>query len=274
MRFGEGELATLRALLEAAVAAEVMPRFGALAAEEIRTKSGPLDLVTVADERAEAHMRAALARHFPGALIIGEEGERPRSFPELAEAELAFTLDPLDGTANFAAGVGAFGAMAAAVVRGETVGAVILDPLTRTTALALKGSGAWLEDGRGERRRLRVADPAPVEEMTGFLSWRFLPRGLREQVCGRLPRLRAVWDFRCAAVEYRLAAAGICHFLVFNRILPWDHAPGVLLFREAGGYVARFDGSPYSPAESTGGLIAAPDRAGWEALAALLLGGA
>lgn len=272
MSFDARDLATLRRVLEAAVAAEVMPRFGALAQGEVRTKSGPLDLVTIADERAELHARAELARHFPHALVIGEEGERPRSFPELAEAELAFTLDPVDGTANFAAGVGAFGAMAAAIVRGEVVGAVILDPIARTAALALRGAGAWLETARGERRPLRVAEPAGLEAMTGFLSWRFLPRGLREQVCGRLPRLRAVWDFRCAAVEYRLAAAGACHFLVFNRILPWDHAPGVLLLSEAGGYVARFDGSPYTPAESTGGIIAAPDRAGWEALAALLLG--
>lgn len=272
MTFGAKDLATLRRIVEEAVAAEVMPRFGALAAGEVRRKSGPLDLVTIADERAEAHMRAAIARHFPGALVIGEEGETPRSFPELATAPLAFTLDPVDGTANFAAGVGAFGAMAAAIVAGEVVGAVILDPVAELVALALKGEGAWVEDRSGARHPLRVAPSVPPEEMTGFLSWRFLPRGMRETVCARLPRLRAVWDFRCAAVEYRLAAAGACHFLVFNRILPWDHAPGVLLFTEAGGYVARFDGSPYTPAESRGGLIGAPDRAAWEALRRLLLG--
>ncbi len=53
--------------------------------------------------------------------------------------------------------------------------------------------------------------------------------------------------------------------------MPWDHAPGWLLHREAGGYSARFDGSPYTPLENTGGLIGAPDRAGWEAVRAALL---
>jgi len=58
---------------------------------------------------------------------------------------------------------------------------------------------------------------------------------------------------------------------VFNRLWPWDHAPGWLLHREAGGYAARFDGRPYSPTVTTGGLICAPDAASWQALRSALL---
>jgi len=47
--------------------------------------------------------------------------------------------------------------------------------------------------------------------------------------------------------------------------MPWDHAPGWLIHREAGGHAAQFDGRPYSPLARTGGLICAPDRASWEA---------
>jgi fructose-1,6-bisphosphatase/inositol monophosphatase family enzyme len=47
--------------------------------------------------------------------------------------------------------------------------------------------------------------------------------------------------------------------------MPWDHAPGWLLHREAGGHSARFDGSDYGPHLTSGGLICAPDRASWEA---------
>jgi fructose-1,6-bisphosphatase/inositol monophosphatase family enzyme len=68
-----------------------------------------------------------------------------------------------------------------------------------------------------------------------------------------------------------MTAAGHCHFLVFNRLLPWDHAPGWLLHREAGGFAARFDRSPYNPALTDGGLICAPDRDSWEALRETLL---
>ena len=77
--------------------------------------------------------------------------------------------------------------------------------------------------------------------------------------------LAGVQNLRCAAHEYRMAASGGLHLLVYNRLLPWDHAPGWLLHREAGGYSARFDGSAYSPLESVGGLVVASDRAAWDA---------
>ena len=87
------------------------------------------------------------------------------------------------------------------------------------------------------------------------------------------PRLAAAWDFRCAAHEYRMLAAGHCHYLLFYRLMPWDHAPGWLLHQEAGGFSARFDGTPYHPGLAGGGLICAPDAASWEALRAALLDG-
>jgi fructose-1,6-bisphosphatase/inositol monophosphatase family enzyme len=63
-----------------------------------------------------------------------------------------------------------------------------------------------------------------------------------------------------------MAAGGHCHFLFFNRLMPWDHAPGWLLHREAGGFSACFDGTDYAPARTDGGLICTPDRASWQAL--------
>ena len=102
--------------------------------------------------------------------------------------------------------------------------------------------------------------------MTGNVSWRYMKEPVRSTVVRNLPRLGHCWDYRCAAHEYRLAAGGSGHFQVYNRVLPWDHAPGWLLHREAGGYSARFDGSAYDVRQSTGGLICAPDRDSWTAL--------
>jgi fructose-1,6-bisphosphatase/inositol monophosphatase family enzyme len=180
-------------------------------------------------------------------------------------------VDPVDGTANFAAGLPLFGVMAAVVVRGEVVAAAIHDPVGDDTALAVRGEGAWMETPDGRRAALRVASPQPVELMTGNVSWRFLPEPQRSVVCANLPRLGGSWDYRCAAHEYRMASAGHCHLLFFNRLLPWDHAPGWLLHQEAGGYSARLDGSPYTPLRSGGGLICTPDRASWHAVREALL---
>jgi len=83
--------------------------------------------------------------------------------------------------------------------------------------------------------------------------------------------LAAVMDFRCAAHQYRMLAAGHCHAQSFARLLPWDHAAGVLLHREAGGFARQFDGREYRPSVIDGGLLLAPDAASWDALAEALL---
>ena len=268
MSFGAADLATLAELLRDVGRTEIMPRFRQLGDGAVRQKTGPLDLVTEADEAAERQLTQALEHWLPSAVVIGEEATSadPSRLRLLADAELAIVVDPIDGTANYAAGLPLFGVMAAVVQRGEVVAAAIHDPVGDDTALALRGEGAWTETPDGRRTGLRVAVAAPVAAMAGNVSWRFLPEPQRSVICANLPRLGGSWDYRCAAHQYRMAAAGHCHFLFFNRLMPWDHAPGWLLHREAGGYSARLDGSAYDPTVTDGGLICAPDRASWEAL--------
>jgi fructose-1,6-bisphosphatase/inositol monophosphatase family enzyme len=150
------------------------------------------------------------------------------------------------------------------IARGEAVASVIHDPVCGDSVLALRGEGAWREAADGARTPLRVAAPVPAARMTGAVAWRHLPGHLRSRVCTHLPRVAQSFDFRCAAAQYRMAASGECHYLFYNRLMPWDHAPGWLLHLEAGGYSAHFDGSPYRPAHYAGGLICAPDRASWQ----------
>jgi fructose-1,6-bisphosphatase/inositol monophosphatase family enzyme len=274
MGFAAAELSRLDGLLRDAARDIIMPQFRRLGAGAIRQKSGPLDLVTDADEAAERFITDALHRAYPGCLVVGEEAaSRDRSLlTQLAGAELAFTVDPIDGTSNFAAGLPLFGTMAAVTMRGRVEAAVILDPVSGSSAMARLGAGAWDMAADGSRTPLRVAAPVPASHMTGAASWRYLSPELRDEVLPNLQLVAQVWDFRCAAHQYRMLAAGHCHFVMFNRLMPWDHLPGWLLHREAGGYSAKFDGSAYAPGETAGGLICAPDRQSWSALRHALLG--
>ena len=276
MTLGARAVGDVAALLRDACIAEVMPRFRRLSFGEVRTKSGPLDLVTDADEAAERRITAGLGAMFPGCVVVGEEAcsADPSLMDRLADAELAFVVDPVDGTSNFAAGLPLFGCMAAAFRRGEVIAAWIHDPLGDDTAIALRGEGAWIERPDGVRATaLRVAAPAPVSEMVGAISWTYIPGELRRQVAGRMPRLATAVHFRCSAHEYRLVAGGHLHMIFYQRLMPWDHAPGWLLHAEAGGHAARFDGGAYDPARHRdGGLICAPDRDSWWALRDALLG--
>jgi fructose-1,6-bisphosphatase/inositol monophosphatase family enzyme len=273
MTFSSSDIAPLDLLLRAAARAEIMPRFRHLSPADTRTKSGPQDLVTVADEAAEAMITAGLHRLFPGCLVVGEEAASsdPSLLTHLADADLAFVVDPIDGTSNYAAGLPLFGTMAAAIIRGEVIAAVIHDPVMDTSTLAFRGEGAWEQPATGPITPLHVAPAVPVNQMTGAASWRYLSPSQRAIVLPNLQKLAQIYDFRCAAHEYRMLAAAHCHFLFFNRLMPWDHLPGTLIHHEAGGYAARFDATPYLPGQTDGGLICAPNRESFESLRQALL---
>jgi len=268
MLFSSRDARVVDQLLREAARAEILPRFRNLSASEVRQKSSAMDLVTDADEAAERMIAAGLTQAFPQAVLVGEEAtERdPSLLNRLGDAELAFVIDPVDGTKNFASGLPLFGVMVAAIVRGEVVAAFIHDPLGDDTAMAIRGEGAWVERPAGDRVDLRVAPPVPVREMAGCASWHHMPEPMRSSVAANLAGFASAACYRCAAHEYRMTAAGHSHFLVYAKLMPWDHAAGWLLHREAGGYSARFDGSDYRPTTHEGGIICAPDRESWQAV--------
>ncbi len=273
MSLSPDEITRIVSLLREVSATEIMPRFRNLGREDVRTKSGPLDPVTVADEAAEKALTAGLKALFPGIDVIGEESAsaNPDLLHRLQEPGLVWVIDPIDGTANYASDLPLFGVMLALLDGDKILAGFIHDPVGDDTAIAIAGGGAWIRSRNGARKRLTAAAAVPVTQMTGALSWRFLDEPLKTRVVSRMARLAASFDLRCAAHQYRMIAAGHCHMMLFRKTLPWDHCAGILLFTEAGGYAARYDGTQYRPSETTGGLLLAPDKASWEALHKLLL---
>ncbi len=260
-------------ILAAAAQSEILPLFRRLDSTQIRRKTSAFDVVTHADEAAEAFITRNLLSAFPGAVVVGEEAVHrdPGLMDAIATAELAFIVDPIDGTKNFVSGLPLFGVMAAATSHGRVIAGAIHDPLRGDCAYALAGGGAWLEHADGSRMEMQVAAPVPVAQMEGIVGTTFLPEPLRTQVNSRLSRLSTTTWLRCSAHEYRTIAAGHCHILFYNKLMPWDHAAGWLMHQEAGGYSAHFDGSPYLPTHTSGGLIYAPDETSWRAVRAALL---
>ncbi|MGI4769657.1 MAG: inositol monophosphatase family protein, partial [Janthinobacterium lividum] len=118
--FTTAELGTVVEILRDAARAEVMPRFRGHVPKRTREKTSRQDLVTDADEAAETAITAALLRAFPGCAVVGEEAtERdPSLLDRLGEPDLAFVVDPIDGTKNFASNLPLFGMMAAVLRRG------------------------------------------------------------------------------------------------------------------------------------------------------------
>jgi len=262
------DIMALATLMREAAKAEIMPRFRRLGEADIRIKTEASDLVTEGDEAAERFMKARYEAILPGALFVGEESVAadPSLLPKIADADLALTVDPIDGTFNFASGLPLFAVMAAVVSKGETVAGIIYDPMGDDFMLAEKGAGAWQVTPDGNRVRLKVIEPASLDQMFGMASTGYLYGGDRATVLGNMAKVRFLMNYRCAGHEYRTFASGHVHFLMYNKLMPWDHLPGTLIAQEAGAYAARFDGSAYRPSHTEGGLILTPSKDMWEEL--------
>ena len=241
------------------VAAEVIdPRFRALADEQVSEKN-PGDLVTVADHESEALITAALQAAYPAALVLGEEAMAadPALLDRFAVAGHAFTVDPVDGTKNFVHGSPDHAVMVAEVRDGEVTRGWIWQPQHATSYVAERGGGAWRN---GERLTVTPdSDAAPFR--TARRAW--VGREL-----GALGTLELTWA--CCGVDYPHLIAGDARALLYSRSMPWDHLPGALILTEAGGVIGQHDGSPLRPRALAGGIVAAPDRATYDAVVAAL----
>lgn len=262
------DITRLADILRDASRAETLPRFRRLDSGQVRIKTEAIDLVTEADEAAERRIKADVAAAWPEALFVGEESVAadPALLDRLDAADFAIVVDPVDGTANFAAGVPLYATMASVVSKGETIAGIIYDPMGDDWVLAEKGGGAWQRRPDGSQWKLQAATAPSLDQMVGYSSIAFLPPATKPQVLANFAKVRVVANYRVAGHEYRTFAAGHAHFICYNKLMPWDHLGGTLICQEAGGYVARFDGSPYLPSHRTGGLIVATDEENWNLL--------
>lgn len=239
-------------ILRSAATKIVMRHYAVLRPQDIALK-GPNDPVTIADHEAEAMISRELMRLRPDARVVGEEAAtaNPALLRQIGEGAV-WVVDPIDGTANFAAGKPPFAMMVALLEDGELVGSWILDPLHDRLAVAQLGAGAWLD---GERLRCDAAMPEHAD-LSGIVSQAFQPAGQHVIVHRLLQSVGTVVPTaRCAGHEYPLVATGTRHFALFWRTLIWDHAPGVLLLTEAGGSATYLDGTPYDPCRFETGLL-------------------
>lgn len=202
---------------------------------KVATKRDFHDPVTEHDVAAEELIRSVIGRRAPDSVVVGEEGGASGS------GEVTWYVDPIDGTANFAAGIAFFCVSVAAAVRGELVAGVIYDPVR--DQLFTAGDGGAHCDGRP----LVSAGPRVDREallLTSYPTPGILAReGEAALACyGRLvSSFAGVQRLGSAALKLAHVAAGWAHACYGPGASPWDVAAGALLVRGAGG---RYLGDP------------------------------
>ncbi len=243
----------------------ILPRYQNLAAHEVFEKAAD-DLVTVADREAEVMLSDGLARIDASLAIVGEEAVAadPAVLDRLTGQ--CWIIDPIDGTANFAAGKPPFGILIARSDARRAMSGWIYDCLTDRFCAAHRGSGAFVN---GTRIAARTTGENPP--VAGLSKLFITPEQAAWVEANIEPHFQLVEIPRCAAEQYPRLALGQNDISNFNRALPWDHAAGVLWLNEAGGMAARFDGGEYFVDEhARPGLLAASTPALWEDYMAII----
>ena len=216
------------------------------------SRKGPADFVSKADRRAEQTLREELGRARPECAMLTEEaGAIPGTDPDQR-----WIVDPLDGTTNFLHGIPHFAISIAHQADGQITAAVIYDPLRDETFWAARGTGAFLNN-----RRLRVSERRNLADAVLATGIPFGDRpGKTEMLAALAPIMDAIAGVRrfgSAALDLAYVAAGRFEGFWEIGLAPWDVAAGILLVREAGGFVSEIGGGP-DPLNS-GSILAVND---------------
>jgi myo-inositol-1(or 4)-monophosphatase len=206
---------------------ELMPRFHQVEA----TRKADGSLLTEADLQMQSRLLQVLARDYPQYQRLGEEMPAAQQQALLHRHDTGlWVLDPLDGTANFAAGIPYFGVSLALVGEGRVQAGIVHDPVRRESFSALLGRGAWLN---GEPLQL-VASVPQLGEAMALVDLKRLPRRLIRQLAGAAP-YRSQRSFGSVALDWCWLAAGRVQVYLHGGQRLWDYAAGSLVLREAGG---------------------------------------
>ena len=230
------------AIIRDITSVHILPFFRNLKNHEIGKKfSG--EIVTKADIRAEKRFTSELSALLPGSVFIGEEAvdADPAIEKRLLGEEPVWIIDPIDGTRNFANGKECFCVIIALCYGGETIAGWIYDPISEVIYFSELGGGAWANDSR------IIIQPSPIQNnMTASLG-NFRQNKFRDNLSSdEIPK--NMLRYRCIGREYTDMTLGKIHFAEYFILKPWDHAAGLLIISEAGGYHAYIDSQiPYKP---------------------------
>ena len=225
--------------------------FGEIEQLQVSLK-GPANFVSAADHRAEETLQAELEHARPGYGFVGEEG----GVREGSDKTHRWIADPLDGTLNFLHSIPHFAISLALEREGAIIAGVIYNPVSDELFSAERGKGAFLND-----QRLRVAARKRLAESVIACALPHPGRGdvllTRNEHAAVQDKVAGLRRFGAAALDLAWVAAGRVDAYWERGLSPWDMAAGIVLVREAGGYVTDLDGG--EAMLTSGGIVAGND---------------
>ena len=201
------------------------------------SQKGPADFVTNADLKAEKTLIHELLHARPDYGVIAEESGVKHG----VDTRHHWIIDPLDGTLNFMHGIPHFAISIGLVRAGDVVAGLVYNPVSDDMYVAEKGQGAFHNSrrmrvsGRREMREAMLATGIPYHARPGHD--RFL-----QEMAALMPEVAGIRRLGSAALDLAFVAAGKFDGFWESHLKPWDIAAGILLVREAGGFVTEISG--------------------------------
>ena len=214
--------------------------FGEIEKLQVSLK-GPGDFVTASDKKVEKILIDELQKARPDYSILSEEiGEIKK------DSSFRWIIDPIDGTLNFLNGIPHFAISIAYEEKGEIVCGLIFDPIKDEMFFAEKGSGAFFNNSR-----IRVTNKKRLKECILVTGGPKFNSPKKNEIFNEYIKISNLVEapirkFGSAALGMSYVAAGRFDGYWEWELKYWDIAAGIIILKEAGGFVDFIEPEPQS----------------------------
>ena len=198
---------------------------------------GPGDFVTASDKKVEKILINELQKARPSYSILSEEIGQINN-----DKSFKWIIDPIDGTANFLHGIPHFAISIGLEHDDEIICGIVYDPIKDEMFVAEKGNGSYLNN-----QRMRVSSRSKLKDCIVFTGGPKFESKSRELAIEEYKKFSSkilipIRKLGSASLDMAYVAAGRCDGFWQRNLNYWDIAAGIILVKEAGGFVTDFEG--------------------------------
>ena len=229
----------------------ILPKYQNLKEGDVKYKNVS-DLVTSVDIAAEKELKKNLLKIIPSSSFIGEEeySTNHNILKSYQENDYCWTVDPIDGTTNFVKGRDKFAIMIALTKKDQILSSWIYKPLENVMSHAIFNEGSFINN-----KKIKTNGVNNLDKAIGSISTKYWDEKYWDRIKNLKNEFAEVKSYRCIGYEYVDIGLGQRNFAILSKLSPWDHIPGVLFVREAGGSDIDFDHQPNNFTKKNNNLI-------------------
>ena len=220
---------------------KLLPNFKNLKPDQIKYKNNK-DIVTSIDIEIENTLKKILPQFIKNSNFVGEEIyiHNPKILNFYNQEQYCWTVDPIDGTSNFVRGNEKFAIMIALTFGTKIIQSWIYKPITEEFMYSAYNQGTFLDN-----KKIKINKFSSISNSIGSVSSKYWQKDIENKIKKLKNFFNNVSSYGSIGCEYFDIALGKRDFALLSKLSPWDHLPGILIVREAGGNDSHFDNMPY-----------------------------